>query len=152
MLSPTNIHDYYCFLLSRSPMEHKEKQTWALSLLKEQSAHWEFLIFWLKGREEAIFVHSQAARATQSNTDSARFYFSFLSKLEHHFPRHLSPLGSCFKNILREMGLYKKGWVRGRITEKKFFSVRRILTFHKIGNWAKKKKGNSSLWLSAFQF
>ena len=149
MLSSTNTHDYYCFLLPRSPIEHKEKQTWTLSLLEEQSAR-ELLRFQLKGREEAIFAYSQAARAAQSNTDLAMFYFFFFSKLEHRFPKHLLPFGSCFKNILRGMELDKRVWVRERITEEKFFSVWRILTFHKVWNW--EKKGNSSFWLSTFQF
>ena len=61
MLSSTNTHDYYCFLLPRSPIEHKEKQTWTLPLLEEQSAR-ELLRFQLKGREEAIFAYSQAAK------------------------------------------------------------------------------------------
>lgn len=93
-----------------------------------------------EGKRRGYFYSFTGSQSCSEHTDSAMFCFSFLSKLEHHFPKHLSPLGSCFKNILREMELYKKGWVRGRITEKKFFSVWRILTFHKIGNWAKKKK------------
>lgn len=137
MLSSTNTRDYYCFLLLRSPIEHKEAQTWALPLLEEQSA-WELLRLQLKGRGEAIFAYSQAARAVQSNTDLAMFYFFFLSKLEHHFPKRLLPFRSCFKNILRWMELDKRGWVRERITEEKFFSVWRILTYHKVGNWGKK--------------
>ena len=137
MLSSTNTHDYYCFLLPRSPIECKEKQTWALPLLGEQSAR-ELLRLQLKGREEAIFAHLRAARAAQSIIDLAMFYFFFLSKLEHHFPKHLLPFRSCLKNILRGMELDKRGWVRERIREEKFFSVWRILTFHKVGNWEKK--------------
>lgn len=87
MLSSTNTSDYYCFLLLRSPIEHKEEQTWSFAssggticLRTSEIA--------TQGRGEAIFAYSQAARAIPGNTDLAMFYFlSF--KVRAPFPQTL---------------------------------------------------------------
>ena len=88
MLSSTNTHDYYCFLLPRSPIECKEKQTWALPLLGEQSAR-ELLRLQLKGREEAIFC---SLTGSQSCSEHYRFGYVLLFlpfKIRAPFPQTL---------------------------------------------------------------
>lgn len=103
-------------------MEHKEKQTWALSLLKEQSAHWEFLIFWLKGREEAIFIHSQAARAAQSTQIQLCSAFPSFQNQSTISPNTCHRWGLALKIFWEKWNYIKKGgWGEG--LQKRNFSV-----------------------------